>query len=61
MILSVTIYKIFSYLLRKLNMKCNNCNSEKINYLYESEYYYNLDKFKVYFCDSCKLIFHYPT
>ena len=42
-------------------MKCNNCNSEKINYLYESEDYYTLDKFKVYFCDSCKLIFSLPN
>ena len=30
-------------------MKCNNCNSEKINYLYESEDYYTLDKFKFIF------------
>lgn len=42
-------------------MKCNNCNSEKINYLHESEDYYTLDKFEVYFCDSCKLIFSLPN
>ena len=62
MVLSITIYKIFLYLFRKIKkMKCNNCNSEKIHYLHETEDYYTLDKFKVYFCDSCKLIFSIPN
>ena len=42
-------------------MKCNNCNIEKIHYLHEAEDYYTLDNFKVYFCNSCKLIFSLPN